>query len=140
MKSAILLGTLADALGGAGQIVEALSAIDDALARAERTEGRLCIAELLRKKGKLPLLRGAPVAAADSEACFRQALAWARDQAALWRGLGSATSVARPYQRRGRTGLAIRVLARVYERLTEGFDAPTVGGAKSLLGDLPTRR
>ena len=64
-------------LGGAGQIAAGLAVIDDALARAERTEGRWCIAEQLRTKGELLLLRGASGAAADAEECFRRALDWA---------------------------------------------------------------
>jgi len=59
----MLPGTLAQALGRAGQISEGLAAIEEALAWTERTEERWRIAELLRIKGELVLLQGAPEAA-----------------------------------------------------------------------------
>jgi flavin-binding protein dodecin len=44
---------MAEGLGKAGQIAEAVDAIDDAIARAERTEELWQFAELLRVKGEL---------------------------------------------------------------------------------------
>jgi len=52
--------------------------IEEANARSERTEECWPIAELLRVKGELLLLQGAPGAAAVAEDHFRQALDWAR--------------------------------------------------------------
>jgi predicted ATPase len=133
IHAAMLLAELTEGLGGAGQIAEGLAVIDDALARAERTEGRWCIAEQLRTKGELLLLRGTSAAAADAEECFRRALDWAQRQGALWWELGSATSLARLYHRQGRTSLARKVLSPVYRRFTEGFKTPDVAAAKALL-------
>jgi predicted ATPase len=133
MHSAVLLAELAEGLGGAGQIAEGLAAVDDALARAERTAGRWCVAELLRKKGELLLRRGAPAAAADAEECFRQALDWSRRQGALWWELGSASSLARLWHQQGLTEPARELLAPVYGHFTEGFDTADLRAAKTLL-------
>lgn len=86
LHTTLLLAELAEGLGGTGQIAEGLVVIDDALARAERTEGRWCIAELLRQKGELLLRRHASAAAEQAEECFRQALDRARRQGALCEG------------------------------------------------------
>jgi predicted ATPase len=73
---------IAEGLGKAGQIADALDAIDDAIARAERTEELWQFAELLRVRGELVLLQGAAPQAAAAEDYFRQALDWARRQGA----------------------------------------------------------
>ena len=51
-----LRGNLALALAQAGQVSEGLAAIEEAIARFERSEERWPIAELLRIKGELLLL------------------------------------------------------------------------------------
>jgi predicted ATPase len=51
---------MAEGLGKAGQIADALDAIDDAIARADRTEELWQIAELLRVKGELVSYRMRP--------------------------------------------------------------------------------
>src|SRR5207249_9484667 len=63
------LAALAEGFAGAGQVAQGLATIDEALARSTRTEERWYIAELLRIKGELVLLEGAPnatVVATDS--------------------------------------------------------------------------
>jgi hypothetical protein len=77
----------AEALGRAGQSAEGLAAIEAAIARAERTEERWAMAELVRIKGELLLLQGAPGAAATAEDHFRQALNEARRQEAIVLGV-----------------------------------------------------
>jgi hypothetical protein len=128
----LLLAELAEGLGGAGQIAEGLVAIDKALARAERTEERWFFSEVLRKKGELLLLQGAP----GAEEWFGQAFDWARRQGALSLELRSATSLARLHQRGGRTTQARKVLAPVYRRFTEGFGTADLVTAKALLETL----
>src|SRR5262249_12248216 len=49
----VFLFELAAGLGGAGQIAEGLVVVDKALARAEQTEARWSVPELLRTKGEL---------------------------------------------------------------------------------------
>src|SRR5262249_16284448 len=90
----LFLAELAMGLGGAGQIAKALVGVDEALARAEQTEGRWYLAELLRTKGKLLLREQLPTAVENAEKCFHQALDVARRQGALSWELRAATSLA----------------------------------------------
>ena len=113
---------MAEGLGKAGQIADAFDAIDDAIARAERTEELWQFAELLRVKGELVLLQGAAPQAAAAEDYFRQALDWARRQGALSWELRAAASLARLLCDQGRSAEALALLQPVYDRFTEGFD------------------
>ena len=127
---------MADALVRAGQNADGLAAIEVAVARAERTEERWAMAELVRVKGELLLLQGAPGAAAVAEGHFRQALDWARRQGALSWELRAATSLARLLRDRDRIDEARDLLAGVYGRFTEGFGTADLQAAKQLLDDL----
>ena len=127
---------MAEALGRAGQNAEGLAAIEEAIARSERTEERWAMAELVRVKGELLLLQGAPGAAAAAEDHFRQALDWARRQGALSWELRAATSLARLLRDQGRPADAIACLQPVYDRFTEGFGTADLIAAKQLLDDL----
>jgi len=129
-------GTLAGALGDAGQVAEGLAIIEETLERLERTEERWPIAELLRIKGELVRLQGAQGAAATAEDHFRQALDWARRQGALSWELRAATSLARLLRDRGRSADAMALLQPVYDRFTEGFDTTDLKAAKALLDTL----
>jgi predicted ATPase len=71
---------MAEALGRVGQNAEGLVAIEEAIARSERTEEHWAMAELVRLKGELLLLQGAPGAAAAAVDHFRQVLNEARRQ------------------------------------------------------------
>ena len=130
------LDVMAEALGQAGQIADGLAAIEEAIVRSEATEERWVVAELLRVKGELFLLQGAPGAAAAAEGHFRQALDWARRQGALSWELRAATSLARLLSDQGRSADAAARLQPVYERFTEGFDTADLKAAKALLDDL----
>ena len=130
------LGVLAHALGGAGQVDQGLATIAEALARSEHGEGRWNISELLRVKGELLLIEGAPNAGDAAEECFRQALDWARRQGALSWELRTATSLARLWHGHARLDQAIALLATVYDRFTEGFETADVKAAKVLIDDL----
>jgi tetratricopeptide (TPR) repeat protein len=125
-----------EALGRAGQIDEGLAAVEEAILRSERTEERWLIAELLRVKGELLLLQGAPGAAEAAEGHFRQALDGARQQGALSWELRAATSLARLLSDQGRSASATALLRPIYERFTEGFDTADLKKAKALLAEL----
>ena len=127
---------MAEALGRAGQNAEGLAAIEEAIARSERTEEHWAMAELVRVKGELLLLQGAPGAAAAAEDHFRQALDWARRQGALSWELRAATSLARLLRNQGRPADAIACLQPIYDRFTEGFGTADLVAAKQLLDDL----
>ena len=116
------LGEMPEAVSRTGQIPPWLAAIDEALAWTEQTESRWPIAELLRVKGELLLLQGAPGAVAAAEDHFRQALNWARRQGALSWELRATTSLARLWHYQTRTKDAEALLSSVYSRFTEGFD------------------
>jgi predicted ATPase len=127
-----------EALCTAGEIAEGLAAVDEAIARARETEEYVSMAELLRIRGELLLLRRAPEAAAEAEDYFRQALDWARRQGALSWELRAATSLSRLLRDQGRSAEAIRLLRPVYDRFTEGFDTADFKAARLLLDDLRT--
>ena len=127
---------MAEALGRAGQNADGLAAIEEAIARSERTEERWAIAEMLRIKGELLLMQGGPEAADAAEDLFRQALDWARQQGALSWELRAAASLARLLRDRDRIGEARDLLAPIYDRFTEGFGTADLQSAKRLLGEL----
>jgi predicted ATPase len=120
----------------ARQIADGFAPIEAAIVRSERSEERWVNAELLRLKGELLLLRGAPGAAAAAEGHFRQALDWARRQGALSWELRAATSLARLLRDQGRSADATALLQPVYDRFTEGFATADLKAAKALLDDL----
>jgi predicted ATPase len=93
------------------------------------------MAELVRVRGELLLLQGAPGAAAAAEDHFRQALDWARRQGALSWELRAAMSLARLLHDRDRIG-ARDLLASIYDRFTEGFGTADLITAKQLLDEL----
>jgi predicted ATPase len=130
------LGTFAEALGPAGQVEQGLVAIEEALARSERTEARWCMAELLRIKGGLVLHEGGPNSAEAAEGHFLKALDWARRQGALSWELRTATSLSRLWHDQGRTQEAHRLLAPIYDRFTEGFATIDLRAAKALIGEI----
>jgi predicted ATPase len=132
----LLHAELAAGLGGGGQIAEGLGVVDEALARAERTEAAWCLAELLRTKGELLLLERVPSAVATAEACFQQALDVARRQGALSWELRSATSLARLWRGQQRVNEARKLLGPVYRRFTEGFEGADLIAAKALLASV----
>jgi predicted ATPase len=127
---------MAEALGRAGEIADGLAVAEGAIERSEQNEGRWAFAELLRVKGELLLLQGAPGAAAAAEDHFRQALDWAHGQGALSFELRAATSLARLLRDQGRSADPIALLQPVYDRFTEGFDTADLKTAKALLDAL----
>jgi predicted ATPase len=135
-RSLIFLTEMAEALGRAGKIADGLAVAEGAIERSEQNEGHWAIAELLRVKGELLLLRGAPAAAAAAEDHFRQALGWARRQEALSWELRAAMSLARLLRDQGRPADAMALLQPVYDRFTEGFDTADLKAAKALLDTL----
>jgi len=132
----IFIAELAEALGRAGQISEGLATVEEAIDRAERTAEGWIIAELLRVKGELLLLDGAPGATDSAEWCFLQALQLARAQGALAWELRAATSLARLHRARNRSAEAIACLRQIYGRFTEGFGTADLIAAKQLLDQL----
>jgi predicted ATPase len=127
-------------LSRAGPLGRQLKAVDEAIDRSGGMEEHWASAELLRVKGELHLLDGAPGAAAAAEDHFRQALDWARQQGALSWELRAATSLAGLLRNRGQPADAIACLEPVYDRFTEGFGTADLTAAKQLLDDLASAR
>jgi predicted ATPase len=128
----LLHGELAACLGEAGQAAQGLAIVDETLTRCETRDERWYLAELLRIKGALLLLRGAEGAAA-AEDCFCQGSDLARRQGALAWELRCATSLARLLRDQGRSAGALALLRPVYDRFTEGFDTADLKAARALL-------
>ena len=126
---------IAEAMGRALQLADALATIEEALALTERIEERWLIVELLRVKGELLLMQDASGAAAAAEDIFGQALHWARRQGALSWELRAAASLARLLRDRGRSAEALALLQPVYDRFTEGFDTADLQAATALLAE-----
>jgi tetratricopeptide (TPR) repeat protein len=127
-----LLGLLAEALALTGAIDDGLTVLAEALATAEESGARGADTELHRMRGEL--LRRLPLPdATEVEACFRAALAVAREQGTHGYELRAAVSLARLLSKQGRRTKARDVLAPVYSWYTEGFDTPDLQEAKTLL-------
>jgi predicted ATPase len=129
------LGLLAKALANAGRAGEGLGALTEALDRVARTEELWFEAELHRLRGELLLALTEPDQP-EAEACFRQALAVARAQAARIWELRAAASLAQLWRDQGKRAEAHDLLAPVYAWFTEGFDTADLEHAKALLDQL----
>ena len=130
------LAILAEGLGRAGQVVDGLATIDQALMLSTQTEEHWCLPELLRTKGELVILEDTPDAAAAPERHFLEALDWAgRQQALSWK-LRTATSLAHLWRDQHRIAEARKILEPVYSRFSEGFETADLQRAKSLLAQL----
>jgi predicted ATPase len=127
---------LAEVSQSSRQIGPALSAIDDALIRTERSQERWYLPELLRLRGEL-LLRGQTSDLADEAFdCFARSLQLAREQGALSWELRTTMSLVRA--RRGATNPAAlyEMLNDVFCRFSEGFETGDLIAAKRLLIEL----
>jgi predicted ATPase len=132
----MFLGKMAEALGRAGRIADALATMERAIERSEHNEERWLIAELLRIKGDLLLLQAPQATGLMAEDHFRQALDWARQQGALSWELRAATSLARLMRDQGHSADAAALLQPVYDRFTEGVDTADLKAAKALLDEV----
>ena len=127
---------LAQAYENAGQIDEALIALNHALQIAAAIGERWYTAELYRHKGQFVLRQGDSAAA---EELYRQALAIAEEQEAqLWK-LRAAINLAKLLGNQGRRSEAHDCLAPIYEWFTEGFDKRDLKEAKGVLDELTLR-
>ena len=125
------LAILAEGLGRAGQVVDGLATIDQALMLSTQTEEHWCLPELLRTKGELVILDATPDAAAAAERHFLEALDWAgRQQALSWK-LRTATSLAHLWRDQHRIAEARKILEPVYSRFSEGFETADLQRAKA---------
>jgi tetratricopeptide (TPR) repeat protein len=134
-----VLGALAEALAGLGQLTAALDAVNEAIATADRRDGsqRWYVPELLRIKGDVLLQQGSDCVTLTEE-CYDQAGELAREQGALFWELRIALSFARLRVRQGRDGEAKQILAPVYGRFTDGYETTDLRAARTILAGLAT--
>jgi len=71
--------------------------------------------------------------------CFHQAIDIARHQQAKSLELRATMSLARLWQRQGKTKRAHKVLSEIYSWFTEGFDTKDLQEAKALLDSLASK-
>jgi predicted ATPase len=127
------LALLGEACGATSQLAEGLSLLAEALAFAEQSGERFFEAEIYRLRGELLLQSEAPQA--EVEECFHQALRIAQRQQAKSLELRAVMSLARLWQRQGKSAEAQQMLAEIYGWFTEGFDTADLQEAKALLDD-----
>ena len=113
------------------KLEEGIAAVSAAQAIAQSGGDRYWMAELNRLHGEL--LRAQGKDGGTVEAHFRQAMETARQQEARMLELRAAMSLARLWQSQGKRQAAQRVLAEVYSRFDEGFDAHDLQAASALL-------
>ena len=131
------IAVLAAAYARMGRIEEGLTMLDGALAHVERSGEKVDLAEMIRLKGEMILMRDA-LAGPEAERCFRAALEVARGQEARWWELRATTSLARLLRDTDRRAEARAMLADIYNRFTEGFDTTDLKDAKGLLDQIAT--
>jgi predicted ATPase len=127
-----LVGPMAEGELIIGREEQAFALIDQALDRTWGDE-RWYSAELSRLRGVLRLVRDGPDAARLAEAPFLRAVEQARRGSALALELRATTSLSVQIARRGDTVAATEILAKVYNRFTEGFDTIHLRSARDLL-------
>jgi len=138
------LALLAEAYGKVGRAEEGLAALVEALAQVEKTGERWYEAEVYRLKGELLLTQedyrpqaiGRRGKTEEAEACFLTAIEIARKQSAKSLELRATVSLARLWQRQGKKKQAHKVLAKIYNWFTEGFDTKDLHEAERLLEEL----
>ena len=132
----VFLAAYADALAAAGNGREAREVIDEALERIALTDERLGLPELWRVDGVVALAGREPEAATRAEAAFRQSLALAGEQGALFWQLRTATDLAALLSATERPEEARTLLADIAGRFTEGFGTPDFLKARAILDSL----
>jgi tetratricopeptide (TPR) repeat protein len=129
------IGELVELAANTKYVDEIAPIVDEELERAERHGELWAIPDVLRVKGELLLLQGAPDPDLARE-YFLRSLECARAQGALSWELRTAISLALLERTQGRTEKARRLLQSVHGRFTEGFDTADLKRARRLLAEL----
>jgi tetratricopeptide (TPR) repeat protein len=125
---------LAECCGVLNQPELGLSIIDQAVAGMIETQQRMAEPETWRVKGELVLRLESE--AEEAEACFRKAIATAREQKSKIWELRATVSLARFLKHSQRKPEARESLAEIYGWFTEGQDTPDLQQARALLARL----
>jgi predicted ATPase len=129
------LSLLAEVYLQTDRIEQGLSALQEALTAAIRSEDRNHEAELYRLKGEL-LLRRDSSHTPEAQTCFARAIEIARKQSARSLELRATMSLARLLAKQDNRDEARAMLADIYGWFTEGFDTADLIEAKALLEEL----
>jgi predicted ATPase len=131
----VLASVMAEGFAMMGQIEDALAAIDHAVAKVAENGGSSDIPEILRIKGRV--LASAPRSnPSEAEHWLLRSLESARQQSALGWELRTATTLARLMSAQGRRAQAHDLLARIYDRFTEGYETSDLRAARRLMKDI----
>jgi predicted ATPase len=130
-----LRGLLSMMLIRQGELEQAIGALDEAIALAERSGDRLYDPELCRLKGEV-LIRVAAGHEAEAETLIRRAIELAGERQAKSFELRAAASLARLHMRQGKVETARSALSGIYSWFTEGFDTADLVEAGELLKSL----
>jgi predicted ATPase len=134
VSTPILFTWLAETHATLGQSAEARDYLAEAARIVEITDERMFEAELLyRVPGDLLNTAGDQSAA---EQCYRQAITIAERQSAKLPQLRASTSLAQLWRDQGKRADARNLLDPIYNWFTEGFDAPDLMNARTLLDEL----
>jgi predicted ATPase len=138
LHNPVFLGALAEGLAMTGRFSEALTTIDEVMARVGRNGQLFSLPEFMRIKGEI-LISAAQTDFSKPEGLFVQSIELASRQSALSWQLRAATSLARLWDGQDRTSEALGVLTPVYDSFTEGFETSDLQAARRLLGRLKER-
>jgi predicted ATPase len=130
----LFLMLLAEAFSMTGSNETALTVIDQAIAIAEQTGERWCLAEILRIKAGL--LYATDPASQQVESLLAWSLRVARSQNARCWELRAACDLASLWQRKDRAQDALLLLQPVYAQFIEGFGSADLQSAKLILAGL----
>jgi predicted ATPase len=135
LRKPYFLCLLVEACMETEQIDEGLSALEEALAAAEKNQDRNYEAEIHRLQGEL-LLRKDSSSTSEVQKCLERAIEVARTQGAKSLEVRATTSLARLRASQSHRDEARALLADIYGWFTEGFDTADLKDAKALLDEL----
>jgi tetratricopeptide (TPR) repeat protein len=128
----MLMAGFLEACLAAGAVDEGLQSIQDELTSNKLTGQRVFESEVRRLHGELLLAKNGDTAE-EAEREIQQAIDIARRQSAKSLELRAVMSLARLWQRQGRTEQARTKLAEIYDWFSEGFETADLIAARALL-------
>jgi class 3 adenylate cyclase/tetratricopeptide (TPR) repeat protein len=126
---------LAQAHGTLDQTARGLACVDDALRVVKQTGERLHLPRALQVQAEL-LLTGSTPDFIAAEASYREAIHASREMNAHLPELRATTGLAQVWQQQGRTDEALQLVSDCLDWFSEGFEAPDLIEAKTLVEDL----
>jgi predicted ATPase len=115
--------------------MEGVALIDETIQLVEAKGGIPYTPELLRLKGSI-LLKMPKPRTKEAETCFKQSLELSRNHGSRVWELRTATDLAALWAEQGRVKDARGLLLPVFEKFTEGVNAPDLKAAQRLLTTL----